>query len=180
MLNNKLAENSPNSESGSTLIETIIAILILTIGLMAALATVTFALQMNQRSRASTEAKLMMSSMLEQVETLRNTGQLTFKQIANTNDVVNPTTGTQFTGFPTTFLPITTNPGPDGIFGTVDDVAGSVLPTQIGYSRRVIVTAISPSLKKIEVTVQSSGSGGKLQNTVMNSYINDNGRSNQK
>ena len=57
------------------------------------------------------------------METLRNTGQLTFGQIRNQGQPTDDTGATRpFAGFPTGFQKLSINPGPDGIFGTDDDL----------------------------------------------------------
>lgn len=169
------------SDAGFTLIEMIIALEILSIGLLGAAAVVAFALQTSAFSRNTTESKMMMSAMLEQVETLRNTGQLTFGQIANVNQVTNPPNRQPFTGFRTDFAPISTAPGADGVYGTADD--GAADPNKTQYSRRVLISLVSPNnpyLKRVEVAVRYPGFNGKIRETSMSGYLNDDQRSNQR
>ena len=74
----------------------------------------------SNRVRGVTNSKMLIVSILEQMETLRNTRELTFDEISNTQ--VN---GSSFTGFPynpDVFRPVSTVPGADGVFGTRDDL----------------------------------------------------------
>src|SRR3984893_12131580 len=102
-------------ESGFSLLETILAMLILTVGLLAVASAIGYALMASNSGRGLTNAKLVVISALEQMETLRDSGQLNFAEISNT-----PVPGSAFTRFPTTFLPVSTVPGPDFVYGTLD------------------------------------------------------------
>lgn len=152
--NSKLSRglNTRKSESGATLIEVMIAMIVLTIGLLGLVASMAWGLSMSRNVRNMSETKLTVTAMLEQMETLRNTGQLTFNQIANTADVVNPLPpAPQFAGFPlgpvgstTEFQPVSTVPGADGIYGTGDDLlVGGVVDMSLarpGFQRRIEIT----------------------------------------
>ncbi|MGH9641393.1 MAG: hypothetical protein ACRD3Q_03115, partial [Terriglobales bacterium] len=67
------------------------------------------------------------------------------------------------------------DPGPDGIFGTADDI---LIPL-IGYQRTIAITplldadgAIITSVRNVTITIQYSTSQAATQKTyVMNSYI---------
>lgn len=163
-----------------TLVEVVIAILIMTVGMLAAFAAVTYAVSMNRFSKSTSQGKMVMSAMLEQIETLRNTGQLTFNQIANEDEVQNPPTGFQFAGFPRDFKEISRSAGADGIFGTADDNYGSLDPAYNGYTRRVLITNINSTLKRVDVTLRYPGFGSNLREMTITSYINDNNRTNQR
>ena len=114
------SRKGPNSESGVTILEMVVAMLVLTVGLLGLAASIGYAVNVSNKGRNITNTKLLVVSCLEQIETLRNTQQLTFAQIANVGD---PGLATgNFAGFPTGFQPVSINPGPDGIFGTADDL----------------------------------------------------------
>lgn len=180
------------SESGFTLLEMIVAMVILTVGLLALAAAIAYGLTVSNRGRNVTNTKLLIVSVLEQMETLRNTQQLTFVQIANEGQVDNSGPEPDFNGFPATFQPVSINPGPDGIFGTADDLieAGTdgVYGTlddvtnqalaRPGLTRQILITNLSPNLKKIQVTLRFPGSGGVIQSQVGVSYLNNDARSN--
>src|SRR5947208_9120625 len=111
-----------NSEAGVTILEMTIAIMVLTVGLLGLAASIGYAVTVSNMGRNLTNTKLLVVSLLEQMETLRNTEELTFDQIANQGAVDNGGATRVFAGFPTGFQPISINPGPDGIWGTSDDL----------------------------------------------------------
>ena len=115
MLNNK--SQKLHAESGVTILEMVVAMLILTVGLLGLAASIGYAVTVSNKGRNLTNTKLLVVSLLEQMETLRNTEQLTFGQIANQGQVDNSGAARTFIGFPTAFQPLSINPGPDGIFG---------------------------------------------------------------
>lgn len=181
------------SESGVTILEMVVAMLILTVGLLGLAASIGYAVTVSNKGRNLTNTKLLVVSLLEQMETLRNTEQLTFGQIANQGSVDNPPGSTKpFIGFPTAFQQLSINPGPDGIFGTSDDLI-SPGPDNIygtwddivdstwavgGYQRQITITNLSANLKRIQVTVRYPDAGGKLRDLVGVSYLNNDTRSN--
>src|ERR1700681_785898 len=125
MLNNKsrhLLRKKLHSESGVTILEMVVAMLVLTVGLLGLAASIGYAVTVSNRGRNLTNSKLLVVSLIEQMETLRNTEQLTFGQIANQGSVDNSGAIRNFIGFPTAFQSLSINPGPDGIFGTDDDL----------------------------------------------------------
>jgi len=173
-----------NSEAGVTILEMALATIILTVGLLALAASIGYAIAVSNKGRNLTNTKLVAVSMLEQMETLRNTGRLTFGQIANAGFVDNTGATRNFAGFPTGFQPVSINPGPDGIFGTTDDLVdptnNQTQPTWAltGCSREIVITNLSSTLKRVQVTLQYQDSGGQTRNLVAVSYLNDDTRSN--
>jgi Prokaryotic N-terminal methylation motif len=198
MLNNsiKTSKTSPDklerkSESGFSLIEAVIAIFILTIGLVGTAAAITYALEFSAISRNVTKAKFYIVASFEEIESLRNSDRLEFKQIANQGSVDNTDCPNQFSGFSTGFQPISNLPGNDGVFGTNDDLstapgadgiygtADDVIDAariREGYSREIIITNLSAKMRKIEINVQYTGAGGKLGQITGVSYLSDEGR----
>lgn len=178
------------SDSGFSLLETVVAITILTVGLLGVASAIGYAMVASNRGRSITNTKLLAVSILEQMETLRNTGNLTFGQIANVGQVNNAGAARTFLGFPTGPQQVSRNPGPDGIYGTADDLidAGNdnlfgtsddvVNPNLaiLGVTRQIQVTSLSGSLKKVQVTVNYSVSGSMQQLKAV-CYLNDNSRS---
>ncbi len=179
------------SEAGFTLIEAVVAILILTIGLVGTAAAITYALQFSIIGRNVTRAKFVVTASIEEIESLRNSRRLDFKQIANAGGVDNTNSPNQFAGFSTGLQPVSKNPGVDGVNGTADDL--SVAPGGDGiygtgddvkdmslsrteYSREITVINLSASLKKVVVRVQYQASGGHLGEITGVSYINDDAR----
>lgn len=165
-----------HSESGVTILEMVVAMLILTIGLLGLAASIGYAVTVSNKGRNLTNSKLLVVSLLEQMETLRNTEQLTFGQIVNQGQTIDNTGATrQFTGFPTAFQPLSNDPGPDGILGTSDDDSASVVP---GYQRQVLISLLNPNLKRVQVTVRYPDAGGQMHDLVGVSYLNNDTRSN--
>ena len=148
--------------------------MILTVGLLGVASAIGYALMASNSGRGLTNAKLLVVSALEQMETLRNSGQLNFAEISNT-----AVEGSTFTGFPTTFLPVSTAPGPDYVYGTLDD-PGLTDPTQAinGVTRQILITSVSPTLKRIQVTLRYSPNGGTSRDLVCVSYLNDDSHGN--
>jgi prepilin-type N-terminal cleavage/methylation domain-containing protein len=171
------SERSRQSAAGFSLLEMVIAMFILTIGLLAVAQAISYSLMASNRGRGVTNAKMLIVSMLEQIETLRDTGQLHFNEISNSQVL-----GSTFTGFPDTFQPVSTVPGADGVFGTADDLidpaTGQTNPAlaRPGVTRKVIITTLPDNdyLKKIEVTLRYSPNGGEMKELVCYGYLNDN------
>lgn len=176
------AEPKLGSQSGITILEMVISMLVLTVGLLSVAAAIGYAITVSNKGRNVTNSKLLVVSMLEQVETLRNTRQLTFGQIANAGQPIdNAGAPRDFPGFPTGFLPVTTNPGPDGIFGTNDDlttVGGEPSVVVGGYTRQVSITSLNTNLKRIQVTLRYPDAGGQMRQLVGVGYLNNDSRTN--
>jgi type II secretory pathway pseudopilin PulG len=181
-----------DSESGITILEMVVAMLILTVGLLGLAASIGYAVTVSNRGRNLTNTKLLAVSLLEQMETLRNTQQLTFGQIANQGSVDNTGATWNFAGFPTGFNVVSMNPGPDGMFGTSDDLinpgADNVYGTGddftdptwgiAGYSREIAISNLNPNLKRIRVTVRYPDGGGQMRTLDAVSYLNNDQRAN--
>jgi type II secretory pathway pseudopilin PulG len=179
-------------EAGVTMLEMVVAMLILTVGLLGLAASIGYAVTVSNRGRNLTNSKLLVVSLLEQMETLRNTEQLTFGQIANQGQVDNTDATRTFIGFPAAFEQLSINPGPDGIFGTSDDLISpgpdNVYGTSddivdsswavTGYQRQISITSLSPNLKRIQVTLRFPDAGGQMHDQVGVSYLNNDTRSN--
>lgn len=197
MLNKTSQSARINSESGVTILEMVVAMMILTIGLLGLAASIGYAVTVSNRGRNLTNSKLLVVSILEQMEKLRNTEsgtieELTFGQVANVGQVDNTGAARSFPGFPTEFQPVSINPGPDGIFGTADDLVNpgpdNVYGTSddftdaswalTGYSRQIQITNLNANLKRIQVTLRYADAGGQTRDLVGVSYLNNDTRSN--
>ncbi len=172
-----------SKESGFTLIETMIAIAIMSIGLLALLAAFGTAVQATQNSQENLIARQKALQTMESIYTARNTQQISFGQIANTtsggifttgstqmlcagpdglvnttDDVACPASGACAAGPECIVLP-----GPDGILGTSDDVGMSLA----NFTRQIQISnvlesdgvTIDPTLKQITVTVSYTSGG---------------------
>ncbi len=168
------------SEAGFTLLEAVVAMVLLLIASLGLAAVFSYSMAANNISRNVTRSKQIIAGMGEQIETLRNTGQLTFGQIANQGAANFDATGAlyPFAGFPSGFLPVKSDPGPDGIYGTDDDVDDLIDPSRNvkGYSRRILITSLNPYLKRVETTLQYPGNGGTTQQLVGITYLNNDAR----
>ncbi len=171
-----------HSERGFSLLEMVVAMVILTIGLLGVASAIGYSLMVSNRGRGLTNSKMLVVSILEQMETLRNTRELSFEEISNTQ-----VAGSTFTGFPydpTQFRPVSTVPGRDGVFGTDDDLWGASGTTddpalaRPGVTRQIKITAFAsnPYLKRIEVTLRYTSGDGKNRDLVGVSYLNDDTR----
>lgn len=180
------------SQGGFSLLEMVVAMVILTVGLLGVASAIGYALMATNNGRSITNTKLLVASVLEQMENLRDTGNLTFGQIANAGSVDNSDSDTVFAGFPVGFQAVSSEPGPDGVYGTADDriapgpdgVYGTAddftdAARQIqGVSRQIAITSLSATLKRIEVTIKFSANGGAQQQIQGVSYLNDDSHGN--
>ena len=173
------------TEGGFSLLEMLVAMVIMAVGLLGVASAISYALMASNRGRGITNSKMLVVSILEQMETLRDTGQLHFNEICNCQIV-----GSSFTGFPSTFAPVSTVPGPDGVFGTADDLidAGpngtygdsddftNNALARPGVSRQILITTLPDNdyLKKIKVTLRYSPNGGEVTELSCYGYLNDN------
>jgi prepilin-type N-terminal cleavage/methylation domain-containing protein len=177
--------SSKSGQRGFTLIETMIAITIMTIGIVSLLAAFGTAVAATQNAQSNLIARQKALEAMESIYTARNTQQITFAQIGNiasggiftngatplksagpdglvnTADDVNfPAAGACPAG-----PECITMPGPDGILGTSDDTPLSLS----NFTRQIQINpvleadgiTIDPNLKQIIVTVSYS-TGGSL------------------
>lgn len=178
---------SRKAQSGFTLVETMIAIAVLTIGILTVIAAFGSAINSTQNSQEYLVAREKALQALESVYAARNDQQITFSQIANisnggiftdgpvqmlcagpdglvnTADDVNcPASGPCAAGPECIVLP-----GPDGILGTADDQAMSLS----SFTRQIQITAVPgyQTLTQVVVTI-TYPQGGLVRNQ---SYVVD-------
>lgn len=177
-------------QNGFSLVEAVVAIFIMTVGLIGTAAALGYAIHYGSISRNVTSAKSIIFAQIEEIEALRNSRRLDFKQIANVGGVNNTNTPAVFGGFSTGFKEMSLNPGPDGVNGTDDDLldagADGIYGTaddfnnpalvRSGYTRQITVTNLSSSMKKIEIRVRYFGSGGVVGEIAGVCYLNDESR----
>lgn len=174
------------------MLEMTVALLILLVGLLGLEAVIGSALMATNAGRNVTNTKLLVVSILEQMETLRNTRQLTYGQIANEGQVDDEGAARFFNGFPTGFQLVSINPGPDGIHGTGDDLVSAggdgdygtpddgADPNlaRPGFTREILITPLSANLKQITVTLRYPAEHGRMRTQRGISYLNNDARSN--
>lgn len=181
-----------HSQAGFSVLEMTVAMLILLVGLLGLEAVIGSALMATNAGRNVTNTKLLVVSILEQMETMRNTRQLTYGQIANAGQVDDTGAAQPFGGFLSGFQPVSTNPGPDGLHGTGDDLIGAGgdgdygTPDDTfdpglarpGFTREILITPLSANLKQVTVTLRYPGDQGRIRTQRGISYLNNDARSN--
>lgn len=189
-IHKRQTNDSLKNDAGFTLVEAVVAIFVVTIGLIGTVAAITYALEFGAISRNVTSAKSVIVASIEEIETLRNARRLEFKQIANVGAVNNVGVTNLFDGFTNGFQAVSLNPGEDGVNGTDDDFivpgADGVFGTpddaedltliRGGYDRQIEITNLSDTLKKIEIKVQYVGRAGKVGEITGVCYLNDEAR----
>lgn len=103
---------STKADGGFSLLEVMIAIVVMSIGLMAVIASLVAAMQTTKSAQEDLIARQKALEALESIYTARNSQQITFDEVANT------TSGGIFVPGPQPMI----CPGPDGLVGTNDDV----------------------------------------------------------
>ena len=149
------ARGHQSRQRGFTMIETMIAIVIMSIGIITVLAAFGTAVAATQNAQENLIARQKALEAMESIYTSRNTQQITFAQIANISS------GGIFTDGPTQLL----SPGPDGTLGTPDDTAMSLA----NFSRQIQIGTvlqtdgtINPNLKQVTVTVSYLSGGSSV------------------
>jgi Tfp pilus assembly protein PilV len=159
-----LVTGNKHQQGGFSLLETLIAIVVLMIGLLAVLAT--FALSIGNTASVQNDsiARQKAAEAIESIYTARQTSQITFDKIQNQ--------GAGNGIFKVGFTPMT-DAGPDGLDNTVDDVPATAirLPGRSGvitntasdvlvdlgnFTRQVQIADVpgNPNVRQITVTVR--------------------------
>jgi prepilin-type N-terminal cleavage/methylation domain-containing protein len=175
-----------SGQAGFTLVETMIAIAIMTIGIVSLLAVFGTAVAVTQNAQENLIARQKALEAMESIYTARNTQQISFGQIANissggiftdgpvqllsagpdglvntADDLAFPATGVCPAGPECIALP-----GPDGILGTADDkplsLANFTRQIQINTVLEADGVTIDPNLKQITVTVSFTTGGSPV------------------
>ena len=177
-----------NRQGGFTILEAVISAAIVTVGLVALLAVFAVAVGSTQSIQLDTIARQRATEALESVFTARQTAQITFDQIQNAS-----------AGGPGIFLPgmvSLTDPGPDGLEDTADDVppAPIYVPGSTGsmggsnpstvqislanFQRKVLISnvtdatgAVNPNLRQIVVTIQYPTANGHPRSYTVQALI---------
>jgi type II secretory pathway pseudopilin PulG len=178
--------NKRRSDGGFSLIEVIISICILMIALLALVGTFGMAVAATGSSQEDLIAKQKAMEAIESIYTARNTQQLGFAAIANTNaaggifqqgfqqmyaagpdGLVGTADDSTYPGCPGGIECINL-PGPDGVLGTSDDQQMSLA----NFQRQIKITNIllpdgtpNPNLKQVQVDVQYTKPGASKPRT---------------
>jgi type II secretory pathway pseudopilin PulG len=169
--------HSPRHESGFTLVEVLIAGVVLSVGLVGLAGMYGQGLMTVMTAQEDTIARQKAREAMESVLTGRNTANLTYAQIENISkggvfkDGFTPLTTPGPDGIVNTLDdgPVETiiMPGPDGILGTSDDV---VVPLN-GYQRQILITDVTSILKQVQVTILYTTTRGQTRSVTLNCYV---------
>jgi Prokaryotic N-terminal methylation motif len=157
------------SEAGFTFIEMMIAVLVLTTGLLALAVTLADGLGYMGISKYDYIAQQKASEAVESIFTARDIGEASWSSICN----VGGGAGCKFLNGPQPLC----DPGPDGIVGTADDnCAGApdaiLLPGPDGkfsdavrvplsnFTRTITIAPLNASLKQIQIVITYTGLHG--------------------
>lgn len=150
--------------AGFTLVEVMISMVVLTVGLLAVLASLGVALASTASAQLDAVARQKASEALESIYSARQTGQISFSQIQNISSGGN---GIFVSGWGQL-----KDAGPDGIDGTTDDVTptpitvpgtsgvlvGSTPPdVQVNlasFQRQIAISSVNGNLTQIVVSVR--------------------------
>ena len=186
----QLKKSQACGQDGFTLVETLIAIVVTSVGIIGLLAVFATAVATTQNAQENLIARQKALETMESIYTARNTQQITFSQIANISSggiftdgatallsagpdgLVNTADDVDFaaSGACPAGPECITLPGPDGILGTADDTGMSLAnftrQIQIATVLEADGVTVDPNLKQITVTVSYSTGGS----TVPRSY----------
>lgn len=176
--------------SGFSLIEVMVAMVVLAVGLISILGMFVFSISVMQNAQEDLLAREKAKEALESVVSARDTGQITFDQIQNTTTAP----GIFDPNFQPLYIPrlpdglintaayiapggvmeSITLPGPDGILGTADDI---VMPLN-NFQRQITISpvldksgGVNPNIRQIVVTVQYTTPPAGLHQYVVTGYI---------
>src|SRR6516162_6771436 len=173
---------SNKRERGFTLIETMIAMVILSFGILSVAAVYTQAIQASNSNQMSFIAQQKAQEAMETIFTARDSGTLTFTNIANVSqgglflDGPQPLCdagpdGVLGTADDNCNIPnvIVTGPGPDNILGTADDAVINLNPWM---TRTIAINPVNGTQRLNQVTITVTYTyQGRSSKFVLVSYI---------
>jgi len=179
---------APASERGFTLVEVLVAILILTAGLLSLLGVITLGVTTVAASSPMLIAREKAREAVESVHTARDTGELAWSRINNVDSGGVFLAGMQPIKLPGADGLVNTSddgaieeiraPGVDGVLGNTDDVITRLQTTL--FQREIAITtlnqdgttAINPNLRRITVNVRYRVLGG-WRTYTLTTYISN-------
>jgi len=157
MMKAKQTRKRTHGQQGFTLLEAMISCAILTVGLVALLAVFAMAVGATQNVQLDTIARQKATETLESIFTARETAQLPFAAIQN-----------QSANTPGIFVngmqPLT-DPGPDGLDGTADDVPAAPITvpgstgTMTGANASTKVISLTNFQRQIQISDVNNADG---------------------
>lgn len=197
MQNKIMRTDARKVEGGFTLIEVMIAIVVMSVGLLAVIASFATAISATQSAEEDLIARQKVLEAMESIYTARNAQQIPFASVANvsaggifldgaqpmkcagpdglvgTGDDVNCTTQAG-ANCPNGGAECMVLPGPDGILGTGDDVTMSIG----NFARTITVTpvllasgAVNNNMMAISITVSYTKAGLPARSFTANGLI---------
>ena len=181
-----------HGESGFSLIEVLVSMVILTTGLVSLLGVFGLAMASTQTSQNAMIAKQLANESYESIITARNTTQINWDDIQNTGSTTCTVTGAATCGIFLVGTQQIYNAGADGIYGTSDDAAAGEQTLQdpgtdgvfltaddlliplTGFQRTIDIEPVAgeASVRSVTITVQYNNPQMKAPLTyVLNSYI---------
>jgi prepilin-type N-terminal cleavage/methylation domain-containing protein len=187
-------------QKGFTLIETVISMVILTIGSVGLLGVFGLAVKAGQTSQDDMIARQLASEAMESIYTARNSSEISWAQIANVSnggifvnnmnvikcagpdgivDTVDDASCLTASGTtcPNSGIKCLNEPGPDGIVGTADDVVLSLS----NFQRQIVITPLTDvngnpiqTLSQVAITIQYTvPNSSVVKNYVINEYVSE-------
>lgn len=177
--------NQKQKEKGFSLIETMIALVILLVGILATLQAISFGMLYVQDIEKRGMGKEIARSTMETIFSIRDL-QAFDPQVGETYNwnTIQVLSGSNGGIFLDGWKPVRENPGDDGIFGTADDACAANIqcvvgtytntsPVVQGYERRVEIFDITENgvVRKRRIDVRVRYFVGRLQKEVVESTI---------
>ncbi|MGA7751266.1 MAG: prepilin-type N-terminal cleavage/methylation domain-containing protein [Candidatus Sulfotelmatobacter sp.] len=194
------AKMRSKKQQGFTLVETVISMVILTIGSVGLLGVFGLAVKASQTSQDDMVARQLASEAMESIYTARNSSEISWDQIQNVSnggifvnnmnaikcagpdgivDTADDTSCLTASGAtcPNSGVKCLTEPGPDGIVGTADDVILSLN----NFQRQISITPLLDSsgnpiqtLNQVAITIQYLVPNSSTVKTyVINEYVSE-------
>lgn len=175
-----------DKSSGFSLVETIIALVVLLVGILAAMSAISFGIMSVRESEKRTLSKEYARSTMETIFSMRDLAAFDTLNAAQTYhwEAMQIKVGSNGGVFIDGWNPIRENPGADGLYGTADDVCqtGTVCVVGgktnnsaevIGFERKIEIFDIAENgiVRKRRITVRIRYAVGLLQREETESTI---------